>query len=88
MGASITVGGRRFELYSFTGEVLTSEKGRSTAVHGGGGGGYSHGGTGYTAPVSISSTTTVHDQLFLRDAEVDEVQDDDLGISVSRHRMR
>ena len=56
----ITVGKCQFELYWFTGKVLSVMKNLETRVHGGGGGGQ---GSGYSAPVS--STTTVHDQLFL-----------------------
>lgn len=58
-------GSSSFELYSFCGIVEESGKNMETRVHGGGGGGATYQGTGGTAPVSISSTTVVHDQIFL-----------------------
>lgn len=58
-------GAPSFELYSFSGTVEESGKNMETKVHGGGGGGATYQGTGGTAPVSISSTTVVHDQIFL-----------------------
>jgi hypothetical protein len=67
----LTIDSKELELYWFTGKVAGSSKNLETtvSVSGGGGGGYVQGGTGYVAPVSISSssTTTVHDQLFLID---------------------
>lgn len=54
-----------FERYHFSGNVEESGKNMETQVYGGGGGGASYQGTGGTAPVSISSRTIVHDQLFL-----------------------
>ncbi|MBN7801357.1 hypothetical protein J0A67_10825 [Algoriphagus aestuariicola] len=54
-----------FSLYSFTGTTEESGKSMETQVYGGGGGGGTYQGTGGTAPVSISSRTIVHDQLFL-----------------------
>lgn len=54
-----------FSLYSFTGITEESGKNMETQVYGGGGGGGTYQGTGGTAPVSISSRTVVHDQLFL-----------------------
>jgi hypothetical protein len=69
---TVTIADRPFELYWFTGRVATATKNLETQVHGGGGGGYVHQGTGYSAPVAISSTTTVHDQLFLIGKDGDE----------------
>lgn len=63
----IQVGSRQYELYWLTGAVLSASKNLETKVSGGGGGGYVNQGSGYVAPVSIKSTTTVHDQLFLAD---------------------
>ncbi|MBN7812676.1 hypothetical protein J0A68_17100 [Algoriphagus sp. H41] len=57
-----------FELYEFSGSVEESGKNMETQVYGGGGGGATYRGTGGTAPVSISSRTIVHDQLFLSNA--------------------
>ncbi len=56
-----------FERYHFSGNVEESGKNMETQVYGGGGGGATYQGTGGTAPVSISSRTIVHDQLFLID---------------------
>lgn len=59
-------------IHQMTGEVVGADKSSTTQVHGGGGGGTGHivGGHGYTAtnPVSITSSTAIHDQIFLRDA--------------------
>ena len=54
-----------FDLHSFTGVVEDSGKNMETKVYGGGGGGATYQGTGGTAPVTISSKTIIHDQLFL-----------------------
>lgn len=62
---SVTVGNRVINLYTFTGEVLEEKKWSTTQVSGGGGG-YNVG-SGQQNPVSISSSTTTHDQFFLRD---------------------
>jgi len=61
----VTVDGIRLALNEFRGKVAGTSKNLETRVHGGGGGGSTYRGTGYTAPVHISSTTVVHDQLFL-----------------------
>ncbi len=63
----LRIGSKTLSLSWFTGKVVGTTKNLETKVHGGGGGGYSSQGTGYTAPVTITSTTTVHDQLFLID---------------------
>ena len=60
--------GKEYQIYSVTGKVLDAQKHYETRVTGSGGGGYTNQGTGYTAPVSISSTTVVHDNIFLMDA--------------------
>jgi hypothetical protein len=61
--------GKEYRIYSVTGKVLDAKKHYETRVSGGGGGGYSHQGSGYTAPVSISSTTVIHDIIFLLDKD-------------------
>ena len=61
--------GKEYEIYSVSGKVLDSQKHYETRVSGGGGGGYSNQGTGYTAPVSISSTTVIHDNIFIQDKD-------------------
>jgi hypothetical protein len=60
---TLTIDSKPIELYWFTGSVVGASKNLETRVTGGGGGGQN----GYSAPVSIRSTTTVHDQLFLVD---------------------
>lgn len=60
---------KAFEVHQFTGQVAESAKNMETKVTGGGGGGSSYRGSGYTAPVSIRSTTVVHDQIFLINKE-------------------
>jgi hypothetical protein len=63
----ITINGRPFELHAVHGKVAAANKQLETRVHGGGGGGYAHGGSGYTNAVHISSTTVTHDQIFVVD---------------------
>lgn len=67
MTQTIHLGKRNIAIHHFTGKVASSSKNMETKVHGGGGGGYSYQGTGGSAPVRISSTTVIHDQLFLID---------------------
>ena len=67
MTNTITTGNGQYTIYTFTGKVLSSGKNMETKVHGGGGGGATYGGTGGSAPVRITSTTVVHDQIFLQD---------------------
>jgi hypothetical protein len=63
---------KSIDLYWTTGKVADAGKNMETIVKGGGGGGYTYKGTGTTAPVSITSTTVVHDQIFLIDREGNE----------------
>ena len=63
----LQIGSKTLNLSWFTGKVVGTTKNLETKVSGGGGGGYTSQGSGYTAPVHITSTTTVHDQLFLID---------------------
>lgn len=75
--SEVTLKGMSFSIYSLTGEVKDSRKWTSTHVSGGGGGGggYLHGGSGYvsTQPVTITSTTTTHDQLFVQASDGQEI---------------
>ncbi len=70
MNENQTTGG--VVIHQMTGEVVGADKSSTMQVHGGGGGGTGHivGGHGYTttSPVSVTSTTTIHDQIFLRDS--------------------
>lgn len=61
------------KVYSFTGTVVDSNKQRETKVTGSGGGGGVYQGTGAVAPISIQSSTTVHDQFFLIDETGKEI---------------
>lgn len=58
---------KTIQLIPVTGTVLEASKNMETKVSGSGGGGGSFGGTGATRPVRITSKTTVHDQIFLKD---------------------
>lgn len=58
-----------FDLHNFSGIVEESGKNLETRVSGGGGGGATYQGTGGTAPVTITSKTVIHDQLFLTGKE-------------------
>lgn len=73
MTQTITLSPRSVTVHTFTGKVASSSKNLETRVHGGGGGSYSYQGTGTSAPVTISSTTVVHDQLFLVNKEGREI---------------
>ncbi len=64
---TITAGGKTYQLYHTTGKVEETGKNMETKVSGGGGGGGTYSGYGGTAPVTIQSTTTIHDQIFLTD---------------------
>jgi len=63
---TINTSNKVYELYWVAGQVVSAGKNMETRVQGGGGGSY---GNGYTAAVRITSTTTVHDQIFLVDRE-------------------
>lgn len=65
----LNVFGKNYELHWVNGGVASSGKNLETIVRGGGGGGYVSGGTGYAAPVNITSKTVVHDQVFVIDGE-------------------
>ncbi|MCC6542142.1 MAG: hypothetical protein IT225_07965 [Flavobacteriales bacterium] len=84
MSQTIQLGKRYATLHQFTGKVMSTSKNMETKVHGGGGGGYSYQGTGGSAPVRISSTTVVHDQLFIQTKDGEEralqLQDFDLAV--------
>lgn len=83
MNQTIQIRKRSVTLYHFTGKVASASKNLETKVSGGGGGGYSYQGTGGSAPVRITSTTVIHDQLFIVDKEGNEraiqLQDFDLA---------
>ncbi len=57
--------GNMFTTSFFTGTVAQASKNMETKVHGGGGGGFTYKGTGASSNVKITSTTVVHDELFL-----------------------
>lgn len=65
----IMMNGKSFEVHAVTGTVASATKQLETRVSGGGGGGATYQGTGYNAPVRISSTTVTHDQIFLVDGD-------------------
>ncbi|MFL0683619.1 MAG: hypothetical protein ACK4SF_05235 [Algoriphagus aquaeductus] len=78
-----------FDLYHFSGMVEDSGKNMETKVSGGGGGGATYQGTGGTAPVTITSRTIVHDQIFLVNPEGKErafqLQDFNLAARKGNH---
>ncbi|EPF93138.1 hypothetical protein GCM10025882_05440 [Acinetobacter gyllenbergii] len=71
---TVSIQGKNYGIYQFTGEVIDSNKQREMHVHGGGGATYQ--GTGGNAPVT--SSTTIHDQFFLID---DQGQEHDVTLS-------
>jgi hypothetical protein len=64
---TITLSGTTYNLQATTGKVLSTNKNLETKVSGGGGGGFARRGSGFNSPVRITSTTTVHDQIFIED---------------------
>jgi hypothetical protein len=69
---TFTAGGIHFQPYNFTGLVAEAGKNMETKVSGSGGGGGMYNGTGGTAPVTITSHTIIHDQIFLIDEKGSE----------------
>ncbi len=65
--ADIVINKKTYEHHFFRGNVVGATKQLETKVSGGGGGGGSYRGTGYTAPVNISSTTVTHDMIHVAD---------------------
>ena len=63
---------KTIQLTPVKGTVLDASKNMETKVSGSGGGGASFRGTGATRSVRITSKTTVHDQIFLKDASGQE----------------
>lgn len=72
MEKTIVVNGTTYALHSVTGKVLNTTKSMETSVQGSvsGGGGRLYEGSGKLKPVdlNLASTTIVHDQFFLEDA--------------------
>lgn len=62
----LTTNGKPINLYWKTGTVINTSKTSTTQVHGGGS---VHQGTG---SISVSSTSTIHDQIFIKDIDGNE----------------
>jgi hypothetical protein len=71
--ADIIINKKIYEHHFFRGTVVGAEKQLETKVSGSGGGGGSYRGTGYQAPVRISSTTVTHDMIHLADEDGKEL---------------
>lgn len=65
----IVINKKTYEHHFFRGRVVGATKQLETKVSGGGGGGSTFRGTGYTAPVTINSTTVTHDMVHLADED-------------------
>jgi len=65
--ADIVINNKAYDHNFFRGTVVGATKQLETKVSGGGGGGSTYRGTGYTAPVRIQSTTVTHDMIHLAD---------------------
>lgn len=65
-GETFSAGRNKMTIYYDRGTVAGKDKNLETRVSGGGGGGYSYQGTGATAPVHITSTTIIHDKIYLQ----------------------
>lgn len=61
-----SVGGKEYEIHYQKGTLLSSNKHSTTSVSGSGGQSY---GNGHTSSVNISSRTTIHDDIFIKDSE-------------------
>jgi len=78
---SITIGDRVIDLHKFTGEVVDEKMWTTTQVISSGGN-YNVG-SGQHNPVSISSSSTTHDQFFLKDENGQEMAADLGGTGVA-----
>lgn len=67
MAPELVINGKVYEHYWVTGKVTGASKHLETRISGGGGGGYSYQGTGFSSAAPISSQTVTHDQVFLAD---------------------
>lgn len=65
-GETFSAGKNRMTIYYDRGRVAGKDKNIETRVSGSGGGGYSYQGTGGSAPISITSTTIIHDKIYLQ----------------------
>lgn len=63
----IQLAGKPYEIRETIGAVADAGKHTTQQVHVSGGGGFTHDGTGRSAPVSVTSVSTVHDTIFLVD---------------------
>lgn len=65
--ADIVINNKVYDHNFFNGTVVGATKQLETKVSGGGGGGSTFRGTGYSAPTRIQSTTVTHDMVHLAD---------------------
>jgi len=81
--ADLVINNKTYEHKYFRGNVVGATKQLETKVSGGGGGGGTFRGTGYSAPVQITSKTVTHDMIHLADEDGQEhalrLQDWDLS---------
>lgn len=71
--ADIVINNKTYEHHFFRGNVVGAQKQLETKVSGSGGGGATYEGTGYSAPVNISSTTITHDLIHLANEDGKEM---------------
>ncbi len=67
MASELVINGKVYEHYWVTGKVAGASKHLETRISGGGGGGYSYQGTGFSSSAPVTSQTITHDQVFLAD---------------------
>ena len=65
----IRAGWSSYIVHSITGTVLAPTKSRVVTTNVSGGGSYVSGGATYTNPISTSTSTSIHDQFFLRTSD-------------------
>lgn len=63
---SFSIGKFTYTIYYKRGIVVGKDKNFETQVHGSGGGGGTYQGTGSSVSISVSSTTYIHDKIFLQ----------------------
>lgn len=70
---TFTAGRHNYTIFYAKGKVVGKDKNYETKISGSGGGGASYQGTGGTSPISISSTTVIHDKVYLQQKDGKEM---------------
>ena len=73
MRQDLSIGGEPVWMEAMTGRVLGEKKWAETHVHGSGGGGYIHQGSGYVNPIRVTSTHSTRHEFWIQDENGREV---------------